>query len=604
VRPSRWLAAALLVVAGCSPLSSPIASPTTPAAHYSPSAPAHRGGTAVFSDWEFPDTLNILSAAAETDIRAAGLIFSPLWGLDSGLNPYPDLVREVPTVENGDVRLGSDGRTMAVDVKLVPGLRWSDGQPITADDIIATWQAICDPATQAAATTGFDRIVSMDRKSDTEVVWNFGPTPKGTCGSTADSSTGVYAAYQQLGPVMWLMPKHRLNSVPHNQWSSDAYFAKPDVVSGPFTVSEVVGGDRITFVPNPHYADGRSAPSAYPGHAGPFTHRAYLDKVVYRVYPSKTAMLAGLSAGESDLGFHLAPSDVHALQGFGGSTPLVYTGLRNEFLNPNHGVNSDTKQAPPWVTPAGDDKPLLDALDRAIDRGAIVHDALGGTGRASRSLYPSAMASWADAQSGTARDLEGARRILDQDGWKPGPDGVRAKAGRSLAFTLLGVCDSPTVTIELDHLKQEWADLGAAVKTDCRRRATFFAAYKDGGTNATGAFDMTVYSNSWLPDPGSWEPIGLSTAIPSDAAPSGENWNRCQDPQLDHSLQAGDASLDPSKRRTAAADTAREWLQYHCTIPLYDWPQIDQVSSKLRNFSPNPGVQMDVWNAGDWWLAT
>ncbi len=603
----RTLAAALLALTACSPLAlaPPAASPTSPAEHYSPSAPDHRGGTVVFSDYEFPDTLNILSAAAETDLRAAGLIFSPLWGMDGSLNPYPDLVREVPTVENGDVKVGADGRTMTIDVKLVPGLRWSDGQPITADDVIFTWQAICDAATQTASTAGFDRIVSMDRKSDTEVVWNFGPTPKGTCGSAGDIPTGVYGPYLQLGPVMWLMPKHRLQDLPHDQWAGDAYFSKPDVVSGPFQVSEVISGDRITYTPNPHYADGRSQPGAYPGRAGPFTHGAYLDKLVYRVYPSKDAMLAGLGAGESDVGFHLGPEDVHQLQGFSGSSPAVYTGLRDEFLNPNHGVNTETKQMPPWVTQAGDDRPVLDALDKAIDRTAIVRDGLGGTGRPQAALYPSAMRAWraAGGQPATARDVVGAKKLLDDDGWKPGADGVRVKDGRRLAFSVLGVCSTPSVATELDRLKQQWADVGAAVKTDCRKRSLFFAAYRDGGTNATGAFDMTVYSNSWAPDPGSWEPLGLSSAIPTDAAPAGENWNRCRDRQLDQALLAGDSSLDLAKRRAAYADVEKEWLQYHCTMPLFEWPQIDQVSGKLRNFSPNPGIQMDAWNAVDWWLA-
>ncbi len=604
MRSLRWPAAALIALAACTPLGAPVASPTSPAAHYSPSVPSHRGGTLVFSDYEFPDTLNILSAAAETDLRAAGVIFAPLWGMGSGLNPYPDLVREVPTIENGDVKVGADGKTMAVDVKLVPGLRWSDGQPITSDDVIFTWHAICDVATQAASTAGFDRIVSMDRRSDTEVIWNFGPTPKGTCGSSTDSASGVYGPYLQLGPVTWLMPMHRLNQLPHDQWAGDAYFVKPDVVSGPFQVSDVISGDRITFTPNRHYADGRSAPAAYTDHAGPFTHAAYLDKLVYRVYPSKDAMLAGLNAGESDLGFHLGPEDVHQLQGFSGSAPVVYTGLRQEFLNPNHAVNSATKQAPPWVTPSGDDRAVLDALDRSIDRSAIVHDALGGTGRPARALYPSAMRDWQEgAPPAPTRDVAGARKLLDDDGWKLGADGVRTKDGHRLAFTLLGVCSSPSVAAELEHLKQEWADVGAAVKTDCRQRGVFFAAFRDGGTNATGAFDMTVYSNAWAPDPGSWAPVGLSSQIPTDAAPNGENWNRCQDPELDRSLLAGDTSLDLAKRRTAYAAVQREWLQYRCTLPLYEWPQIDQVSNKLRNFAPNPGLQMDVWNASDWWLA-
>src|SRR5207249_9682029 len=130
----------------------PLSPPAQLAAEYRPSAPSQRGGTAVFSDWEFPSTFDMLAATAETDLRAGGLSFLPLWGLDPALEPFPALVREIPTVENGDVKLGADGKTMAVDVKLVKGLAWSDGRPLTTADVLFTWQAICDPATGAVAT--------------------------------------------------------------------------------------------------------------------------------------------------------------------------------------------------------------------------------------------------------------------------------------------------------------------------------------------------------------------------------------------------------------------------------------------------------------------
>ncbi|MEP7105647.1 MAG: ABC transporter substrate-binding protein, partial [Chloroflexota bacterium] len=232
MRLRRTLAAALVVGAACNPLAgSPPTSTHLPAA-YQPSPSAHRGGTLVFSDWQFPQTLDILAAPSETDLRAAGLLFAPLWGLDSSLQPYPDLVREVPTVDNGDVKVSADGTTMMVDVKLIPGLAWSDGQPLTADDVIFTWQAICDAATGTAATAGFDHVRAMDRKSDTEVVWTLGPAPKGTCGAPADIPSGVYGPYLQMGPVFWVMPRHRLQTVPHAAWFADPFFARPDAVSG------------------------------------------------------------------------------------------------------------------------------------------------------------------------------------------------------------------------------------------------------------------------------------------------------------------------------------------------------------------------------------
>jgi peptide/nickel transport system substrate-binding protein len=605
LRLRRTLAAALLLAAGCNPFAN-TSPPTThlPAA-YRPSPPAHRGGTLVLGDWQFPQTFDILAAATDTDLRAGGLLFAPLWGLDSGLQPYPDLVREVPTVENGDVRVGADGTTMTVDVKLVPGLRWSDGQPLTADDVIFTWQAICDAATGAAAA-GFDHVRAMDKKSDTELLWTFGPAPRGSCGAPADITSGVYGPYLQMGPVFWVMPQHRLQAVPHRAWFADPFFAKPDAGSGPFSVSEVVPEQRITFVPNPHYADGRSAAGAYSGRGGPgyFAHAPYLDRLVYRAYPSRTALLAGVRAGETDLAFGLGADDLHDLLGFSGSAPVVSTGLRTEFLNPNHGVNTATGQAPPWVTPAGDDRQLLEALDLATDREALARDAFGGLARASRNLFPTAMRAWADPTGpSAARDLEGARRLLDEDGWTAGGDGVRVKAGRRLEFQLLAACSTLAATREIAILRRQWLEAGISARTDCRQRPLFFAGFPDHGTNAAGAFDMTVYSNAWTADPGAWAAFGASTQIPSADSPGGGNWNRCRDPELDRRLAAGEATLDPIKRQAAYLALQREWLAYRCTITLFESPEVRQVAGRVHNYAPGAGVQSDAWNAADWWLS-
>jgi len=540
---SRWtLAAALLITIACNPFPNPGPPPASqlPSA-YHPTRPAHRGGTLVLGDWEFPQTLDVYAAATDADFRAAALTSSPLWGLDSGLQPYPDLVREVPTLENGDVKVAADG-SMTVDVKLLPGLRWSDGEPLTAGDLIYTWQA------HAAA---FDRIRSMDRKSDTEVVWSF---------------SAVYAPYLQIGPQFWVEPQHR----PH----------QPDVVSGPFMVSAQTAGQSITYVANPHYPDGRQ---------GYFGHAPYLDRIVYRAYPSKTALLAGLRSGESDLGFNLGTDDLHDLQGIGGSEPLVFRGLRTEFLNPNHAANTATGKAPPWVTPGGDDRRLLDALDRGADREALVLSALGGYGKPSRALFPSAMRGWSDQSGpGPGRDLEGARRLLDDDGWKPGADGVRVKDGQRLEFQLVAACSTLAANRELAILKQQWQELGAAVDTGCRARTAFF-----GTTNPSGGFDMTVYSNAWVPDPSAWSAFGES----------GANWNRCRDPELDRALAAGETTLDAGKRQAAYLSLQREWLAYHCTMTLFEWPEVRQVAATLHNYVPSGGSDVDVWNAADWWLS-
>ncbi len=551
-----------------------------PTGAYHPAAPAKRGGTVVLGGWESPDTLNPLTTGTDSGERASALAFAPLWGFDPGLKPYPDLAAQVPTLENGGVKL-SGGR-MTMDVRLVPGLRWSDGSPITSDDVVFTWQAIADPVVGAQVTQGFDRVTGIDRKSDTETLWHF---------------DRPYAGYLQLGPAMTLLPAHRLAQLPHNEWPASGYFRQPDVVSGPFTVAQVVPESQIVFAANPHYAEGRSAPGAYSERA-PFFHAPYVDRIVYRLYPSKNALLSGLRAGELEAGFGLGPEDASTAGSFAGVQADVHSGLRDESLNPNHDLNTATGKPPPW----SGDAPVLDALALAIDRDAIAAGPLLGTARPSRGLYPTPLAAWGDPSVHTARDLTAARSILDADGWRSGPDGVRIKNGRQLQFSLLGVCSTATIAAILDALKQMWAEAGARVQTECRGRALFFAGFADHGTNATGAFDMTLYSNAWGPDPAAWAPAGSSSQIPTPGSPGGLNWNRCRDATLDSDLERVSTEFGPA-RRDAARSAERAWLAYHCTIPLFEWPEVRAVSNRLHGFAANPGMPAETWNAADWWLA-
>lgn len=550
------------------------------------------------ADWEAPANLDPLHAATAAELRISSLLFAPLWGRDPEMRPYPDLVREVPTVDNGDLRLAADGSSMTVLVKLLPGLRWSDGEPLTADDVIFTVGAICAPGHGARDATGFDRITAQERHSSTELLWRFGPRGAGDCNLAADVASGVYPAIAQLGPRARIMPRHRLAGTPPGDWPAAPFFLHPDAASGPFAFRSRVGDALIDLVANPHFADGRSRPGGYAAAAVRFDHAPHLDAITYRFNNSRASLIAGLRAGESELGFHLAPEDEVELSGSPGSQTIFATTLQGEFLSPNHGVNSETHRPPPWV----DDQPVLEALRLALDRHAMNSVAFGGRATIARGLYPAAMSDYQPVTPLPETDLAAARRVLEADGWQSGAGGVRLKAGRRLEFTLLAPCGSAPRLIEQQELVREWSAAGFAVATGCRPRQRFFASFREGGLNATGAFDMSLYSNNWEPDPSSWAPFGVSGSIPSANNPGGQNWNRCSDPAIDRTFAAGAATLSRSARQQLYRAGAASWLDYGCTIPLLEWPAVVQRSLRLHNFVANPTDSLQTWNAADWWL--
>jgi peptide/nickel transport system substrate-binding protein len=528
--------------------------PGRPSVAYHATPPARPGGTALLTDFEYPETLAPLNARTDLELRLGNLLFAPLWGYDDRLRPYPDLARRVPTPANGGVHRSADGRSTLVDVQLVPGLHWSDGAPLTAADVVFTWEAMADPATGATLPLGAERVRRVERRSDTELVL------------TLD---GAGAPYLPLGAGLAVMPAHRLRSLPFGSWSRDAFFQRPDVTSGPFVVSEAVTGDRVVFDANPHYADGRVRAGAYPGADGPFAHAPYLERVVFQARAGKDALLRALRWQGADVGFHLLPGDLAELRTVTGGRPVVTTGLRDEFLNPNH-ADGPTR---PWT---GDPR-VLQALDLALDRTAIVRDAMDGAGRPARGIYPRALEG-GGALLPAGADLSSARRLLDAAGWRTGVDGVRARGGRRLEFSLLGVCGQTPADRELTLVRQQWVALGAAVTAGCEERDAFFER------SARGDFDMTLYSSEWAPDRSAWAAVGVSGRP--------ENWNHCQDRALDQAFAHG-----------AYGDAERAWLRYRCTIPIVEVPEIRQVSPRLRNFAPSPGPGGDTWNAADWWLA-
>ena len=495
--------------------------------HYAPEPAAHRVGTLVMGDYEWPQHLHPLQATTQAELRLSRLLYSPLWGFDNQLAPYPVLAAQLP-------KATATPTGMTLDIKLRPGLSWSDGQPLTADDVISTVDTIKSQG--LAADPGFKLITAQERRSESEVVWHF---------------SSAYGAYLLLGVAP--LPRHG---------------GVPRVSSGPFLLSSEIAGQELVFAPNPRYGAGSGA---------------RLDQIVARVYGSKTAEIAALLNGDAGLGFHLLPSDLNDLSRLHGSDTLTPTGLEQEFLSPNHGPNSATGKSPPWVG----DPAVLAALDTALDRKLLDAVAFGRIATPTAGLFPEALRGWSSDGSVPKHDLGAARRTLDADGWRAGADGVRVKDGRRLRFSLLTVCQSALREAEEQELVRQWALSGAAVDAGCVEHDKFFSS-----TNPAGAFDMALYSNTWAPDPSAW------SAAPIRA------WNRCQDRSLEAGLSSGAGTLASGRRRSAYADAARAWLDYRCTIPLFDRPQVIQRAGRLHNFVPNPIAGDETWNAADWWLAS
>src|SRR5215831_2231060 len=188
---------------------------------YQPRAAPRPGGTIRIGSWQFPSRFSPYfgGQAAATPIEQA--VFDGLLASAPNLDTFGDLAEAVPTLENGGVRQVGDG--MDVTYQLRAGLAWSDGQPITPDDVIFTFQAITVAnLAVGAGQEGYELITSVERAGSNGVVLHF---------------RSVFPAFRNLFSA--ILPRHRLQGLTPDRLAADTYWSKPDVVSGAFLVQDV-----------------------------------------------------------------------------------------------------------------------------------------------------------------------------------------------------------------------------------------------------------------------------------------------------------------------------------------------------------------------------
>ena len=577
------LAAALLVgLVACSPgAPSPssgggtglplVASP----APYRPDAAERRGGTITVGAWQFPTAFSpyFSSQAAATPIQDA--LFDGLLATDPRLQWYGDLARDVPTPENG--RVTQLGTGMDVAYQLRPGLHWSDGQPLTSDDVLFTYQTITGPAAAVGfGQDGYDRISGVETRGDSGFVIHF---------------RTLYPAYRSLFPA--ILPRHRLAQVPPSQLARDGYWLKPDVVSGPFTLLQT-GDDRLTLARNVRYADGRQGMTF-------LGHRAYADRVVFRAYPTRQALLAAAKAGDVQAATDLSERELSTVARLTGVRVTLASALQYEQVSFNQApVDPRVGGSPPW----NGDPAVLHALDLALDRPGLEGGPLHNRSPLAGSPV-SPLLGWAYAPDvgATPYDLEQARRVLEADGWTLGADGIRTKTGRRLAFALTSTQDQLLRTNEEEILASGWRRLGADVTVQNYSSQQLFADFAHGGVLSRGLYQAAIWAWITPPDPDSEFDTLHSSRMPAAGNSSGQNYSRCRSSAVDQTLTQGRATLDEAQRATAYRVFQHAYAEARCEMPLYRRLAIGVTSTRLHNFVLNPGPAGSSWNLADWWLA-
>src|SRR4051812_42618231 len=337
-----------------------------------------------------PDTMNRYATHILEDIQSCvveGLVTS-----DEKMNIVPVLAAEIPTLENGGVKLRADGG-MDVTWKLRPGVKWHDGKPHTSADVKFTVDAINKGDWKPESTDGFDRIASVDTPDSLTAVVHY---------------KEVYAPYQ-MQFFRGTLPKHVLEGRDIDKASD---YNRAPLGTGPYKIAEWKTGEYVVLEKVPNYWRGAEYPK--------------INRLLFRFVANTTTRINQLKGGEVHL-VALVPWDkVRELKG-------VSSVRMNQVLgNGYEHVTLNEKHFPPFA-----DVRVRRALAHAIDRDLIVKTILDSLVTVVNG--PIQPLSWAYEPNVRSYDFnpDKARAILDSAGWKAGADGIRVKDGKPLAFTLI-----------------------------------------------------------------------------------------------------------------------------------------------------------------------
>ncbi|WP_343082187.1 peptide ABC transporter substrate-binding protein [Ostreiculturibacter nitratireducens] len=528
--------------------------------------------------WQAPSILNPYLSSGTKDVESASLVLEPLAGFNEKGELFPRLATEVPTLENGGV---SDDLT-TITWKLKEGLVWSDGSPVTAADVIFSYEYCTHPEGGCSQAARYEGIQSVEALDDLTVKVTF----------TAPKPNPYNAFVGSTSPIIQKAQFENCLGAAAQQ-CTDANFGP--IGTGPFVVTEFRPNDVIQFEANQNYRD-----PAKPAFAT-VTFKGGGD--------AAAAGRAVLETGEFDYAWNLqlAPDVIAGMAAAGKGTVINAFGTLVERIEMNmtdpspnlpEGERSTVKHPHPILS----DIRVRKALSMAIDRNLLVEIGYGSAGRATCNLVPAPEMFASDNTECLTQDIEGAKALLDEAGWVPGSDGVRTKDGMRLSL----LYQTSTNAVRQDFqaiIKQWWSEIG--VETELKNiDASVYFGGDPGSPDTFQKFyaDVEMYANNFDgTDPEPYLAQYLCDKIPGpDNAWQGENINRYCDPEYD-ALVAELAKTGEISKRAEIAKKLNEMLtkDSYIVVPLVDRGRNSAHSNTLGGVVLNTW-DSELWNTSDW----
>jgi len=493
--------------------------------------------------------------------------------LDPWGEVIPELAAELPTVENGGVVIDEEAWTMDVTWKLRDDVQWSDGEPVTADDVVFTWKAVSDPDT-GIWTPGSSYVDSVEKVDEYSFVVHY---------------NGVYPGYLtqfggEGGAHIW--PEHLCD--PEQGFTSWDCNQEP-LSNGPYLLEEWVHGDHLTFVRNPNYFE---------------EGKPYVDKVIFRIIPDPAVRKTMTIQGDADVNMWVSEKFIGELEEAADvGVSFSPTGRWVMRLIPNLAARGSTN-------PEENPHPILSdvsvrkAMRMAIDVEVLTEEIFYGY--ADRVWTEFFRPPYDCEVPRPEYDPDGAKALLQEAGWTDEDnDGVRecnacetAEEGTPMSIEFAIYAEYGE---ELDLAQQLVAemlsDIGFELELEKIQGAVMWDTYENGGLEQTGDFDLNMWDDGY---PGIDPTDHIWYYYHSAAAEPDMGWNvmRYKSEEVDALIDSV-YTLDEQARKEAFCEIADILYEDVPQILLFTTIDATAYGSQIE------GVQSTIndvvtWNVADW----
>lgn len=543
------------------------------------SAQAERGsdGNLKILYWQAVSIMNPFLSGGTKDVHASSLVIEPLARYDDKGNMVPWLAADIPTVENGGVSKDLTSITWHIQ----PDIKWSDGTPFTADDVVFTAEYCMDPTGGCQQLAKFSDVAKVEALDPLTVKVTFDkpkPFPYGPFVG-AESPIIQKAQFEQCKGAEAPNCTEQ-NFYPHG--------------TGPFVVSDFKANDVVTLKANDNYRE--------PGkpHFASITFKGGGD--------AASAARAVLETGEFDYAWNLQidPTILKKMESAGkGKVVAAFSNsverLMVNLTNPDPALGDKRSTLEGGPHPFLTDPAVREALSMAIDRNLLAEVGYGSAGRATCNVVNApAYNRSTNNDDCLVQDIAKANAILDAAGWVDhNGDGIRDKDGVELKI----LYQTSTNAVRQDTqalIKEWWNQIGVETELKNIDAAVFFGGDQSSPdtfqkfyadiemyTNLFNGTDAEAYMNNWK-----------CSEIPSPANNwLGGNMPRYCNPEYDALLAVLAETAGTEARGEIVKQLNDMLVQDGAMIPLIDRGSVIAHVNSLK------GVKLNVWDTHLWNIA-